>query len=182
MAEVVEDNATLEAEDQTSAESEATLEDSNQDNNQDGSQDAAPEMSAEAIENAEATPAVASPPARDAEGFTSALPSAAPEATSRQHVPGGVGYEIIYVVRAGDPALVESSSQHVRDLIERGEGAVDNIRASEVRRFAYPIKKQTEGVYVVVNARFKPEFTGELDRYFKIDENILRHMMLKEDR
>jgi small subunit ribosomal protein S6 len=70
----------------------------------------------------------------------------------------------------------------VRELIEGSEGAVDNVRASEVRRFAYPIKKQNEGVYVVVNARFKPEFTDELERYFKIDESILRHMLLKEDR
>jgi small subunit ribosomal protein S6 len=129
----------------------------------------------------DATEAATSTPARDADGFSSALPSLAPEAEARKPVAGGVGYEVIYVVRSGDPQLVESSSQKVRELIEGGEGAVDNVRASEVRRFAYPIKKQTEGIYVVVNARFKPEFTAELERYFKIDENILRHMMLKED-
>jgi small subunit ribosomal protein S6 len=147
------------------------------DNVEDSSDDGATEASAQPDE---AAPATRSTP--DAEGFTSALPTLAPESTPREHVVGGVGYEIIYVVRAGDPALVETSSQRVRELIEQGEGAIDNVRASEVRRFAYPIKKQTEGVYVVVNARFKPEFTGELDRYFKIDENILRHMMLKEER
>lgn len=120
-------------------------------------------------------------PARDADGFTSALPSLADD-EPRKHVPGGIGYEVIYVVKAGDPQLVETSTQRVRELIEGSEGAIDNIRASEVRRFAYPINKQNEGVYVVVNARFKPEFTSELERYFKIDESILRHMMLKEDR
>jgi small subunit ribosomal protein S6 len=141
--------------------------------------------STESAPDAEAAPeaSASSAPVRDAEGFTSALPSVAEGADEpRKHVPGGVGYEIIYVVKAGDAALIESTSQHVRELIEQGEGAVDNVRASEVRRFAYPINKQNEGVYVVVNARFKPTFIGELERYFKIDENILRHMTLKEDR
>lgn len=138
------------------------------------------EAAADAEAVADETPA-ASTPSPDAEGFTSALPSLASE-MDRKHVAGGVGYEIIYVVKAGDPQLVETSSQRVRELIEQTDGAVDNVRASEVRRFAYPIQKQNEGVYVVVNARFKPQYTGELDRYFKIDESILRHMMLKEDR
>ncbi len=119
-------------------------------------------------------------PKRDADGFSAGLPET--ENTQRKHIPGGIGYEVIYAVQSGDQQLVDDSSQRVRDVIEGAcEGAVDNVRASEVRRFAYPIKKQTEGVYVVVNARFKPEHTGELDRHFKLDESVLRHMLLKED-
>jgi small subunit ribosomal protein S6 len=143
--------------------------------------ESAPE--AEAAPEAEIEAAQSNAPIRDSEGFASALPSVAEGSEGpRKHVAGGVGYEIIYVVKAGDASLIESSSQHVRELIESSEGAVDNVRASEVRRFAYPINKQNEGVYVVVNARFKPTFVGELERYFKIEESILRHMLLKEDR
>lgn len=185
MAEVAENNEVLENESpgEESPVNEAALDNSAEnvapesaapEANESGESGSAPSDAEAAPQSSTATP--------DAEGFTSALPSLSADAEARAHVEGGVGYEIIYVVKAGDPQLVESSSQHVRDLIEKGEGAVDNVRASEVRRFAFPIKKQTEGVYVVVNARFKPEFTNELDRYFKIDENILRHMMLKEDR
>jgi small subunit ribosomal protein S6 len=192
VTEVAENNAALEAEETAVVQTEAATEE-NQVDPQAGQESDVPEMSASAGETtggettggeesaSEAMPA-ASAPTPDAEGFTSALPSISSTDETRKHVVGGVGYEIIYVVKAGDPQLVETSSQRVRELIEKTDGAVDNVRASEVRRFAYPIKKQNEGVYVVVNARFKPEFTGELDRYFKIDESILRHMMLKEDR
>ena len=120
-------------------------------------------------------------PARDADGFSNALPSIEGEETQRKHVAGGIGYEIIYVVRTGDQKVLETTGQRVRELIESNDGAIDNVRASEVRRFAYPIKKQTEGVYVVINARFKPEVTNEMDRFFKLEESVLRHMMLKED-
>ena len=118
---------------------------------------------------------------RDADGFSNALPTLENEDSPRQHVVGGVGYEIIYVVRTGDQKVLEETGKRVRDLIEKHDGAIDNVRASEVRRFAYPIKKQTEGVYVVINARFKPEHTNEMDRFFKLEESVLRHMMLKED-
>lgn len=96
-------------------------------------------------------------------------------------VPGGRAYEIIYIVRAGDPDGLDQTNQRVRDLIEGTGGAIDNIRVSEARRVAYPIKKQLEGNYVVVNARFVKETNRELDRFFKLEESVLRHMVLAED-
>jgi small subunit ribosomal protein S6 len=192
VTELAENNAALEAEETSeetvgsaeNAAEETTLETS--DNAveaagaQSGSTPDAGEVAAPEAETPEAETPADDAPARDADGFSTGLPEI--EGTQRKHVSGGVGYEVIYAVRSGDQELVDDSSQRVRELIEGTcEGAVDNIRASEVRRFAYPIQKQTEGVYVVVNARFKPEHTGELDRFFKLDETILRHMVLKED-
>lgn len=197
MTELAENNAALEAEETNGAEAiEATEAQDDTTQNQDAapvSENVAGETGDQAA--GESTPAAESAasdaaaseeapeanlPARDADGFSVSAPE---EGVQRKHVAGGVGYEVIFAVRTGDQQLVEDSSERVRALIEGTcEGAVDNVRASEVRRFAYPIKKQAEGVYVVVNARFKPEYTGELERFFKLDENVLRHMLLKEDR
>lgn len=173
MTELAENNAALEAEETNGTEAQAA----------EAQEESTEQVVVSETEEA-AAPAVAAEevlPARDADGFSSALGEG--EGLQRKHVPGGVGYEVIFAVRTGDQQLVEDSSRRVRALIEESlDGAVDNVRTSEVRRFAYPIKKQTEGVYVVLNARFKPEQTGELDRLFKLDENVLRHMLLKEDR
>lgn len=115
------------------------------------------------------------------DSLSSALPSLGGEEQPRKEVPGGRAYEIIYIVRTGDPAIVDASTTRVRELIEAGEGAVDNARTSEVRRLAYPVRKMTEGIYVVINARFSKDLTEELERYFKLEENVLRHMILRED-
>lgn len=109
------------------------------------------------------------------------LPAVEGEAAPRKEVPGGRAYEIIYIVRTGDPSWVEKSIERVREIIEGEEGAVDNVRASETRRLAYPIEKQSEGVYVVTNARFASSVSGELERYFRIEESVLRHMILREE-
>jgi small subunit ribosomal protein S6 len=182
VTELAENNAALEAEE---------ISEETNDSAENGAEESVsaevgstPDAQADGADDAEAAPAADAPessaPSRDADGFSAGLPET--ENAQRKHVPGGIGYELIYTVPSGDQQLVDDSSQRVRDVIEGVcEGAVDNVRASEVRRFAYPIKKQTEGVYVVVNARFKPEHTGELDRHFKLDESVLRHMLLKED-
>ena len=98
----------------------------------------------------------------------------------RREVEGGRAYEIIYIARAGDQDATEAVATQLRTMIEGGEGAIDNVRTSEVRRLAYPIKKQVEGVYVVVNTRFAPQHMSEIDRFFKLQEPVLRHMILSD--
>jgi small subunit ribosomal protein S6 len=102
-------------------------------------------------------------------------------AAERKEVVGGRPYEIIYISRVGDNEATEASTARVRAIVEGGEGAIDNVRVSEPRRLAYPIDKEIEGLYVVINGRFKKELTSELERYFKIEESVLRHMILRED-
>lgn len=102
------------------------------------------------------------------------------EVTERKDVPDGRAYEIIYIVRPDAADASDTTSTRVRSMIEDGGGAVDNVRTSEVRRLAYPIKKQIEGTYVVINARFKTDATAEIERFFKLEDSILRHMMIKE--
>lgn len=103
------------------------------------------------------------------------------EETPRKEVPNGRAYEIAYIVQANNPAALDSTQERVRALVEGVDGAIDNVRVSEIRRLSYPIAKQTEGVYVVINARFEKALTEELDRYFKIEETVLRHILLREN-
>jgi small subunit ribosomal protein S6 len=99
----------------------------------------------------------------------------------RKDVPGGRSYEIIFIGRADDSDATEATTQRLRDMIESGDGAVDNVRTSETRRLAYTIDKQIEGVYIVVNARFTTEHIPEINRFFKLEESVLRHMILREE-
>jgi len=102
------------------------------------------------------------------------------EAAPTKDVQGGRSYEITYIVQANVANAVEETQARVTALIEEAGGAVDNARVSEARRLAYPINKKAEGVYVVLNARFNKDLTDELDRYFKLDERVLRHITLRE--
>jgi small subunit ribosomal protein S6 len=99
----------------------------------------------------------------------------------RKEVEGGRSYEVTYIVVANNPEALENTQKSVKALIEDHGGAVDNVRVSEVRRLAYPIAKRTEGIYVVINTRFAKSLNEDLERYFKLEESVLRHIILRED-
>ena len=101
--------------------------------------------------------------------------------TEKKEVANGRSYEIVVIVRNSQEDDLEAITVRMRELIEAGEGAIDNLRTSEARRLAYPIEKETEGRYVVVNARFAKTVVLDLDRFFKLEEGVLRHMILRED-
>jgi small subunit ribosomal protein S6 len=103
------------------------------------------------------------------------------EPTERREVEGGRAYELIFITRAGNADATEASIGRFRGMVEDGGGALDNVRTSEVRRLAYPIKREIEGVYTVVNARFGTEHLAEIDRFFKLEESVLRHMILRDE-
>jgi small subunit ribosomal protein S6 len=101
--------------------------------------------------------------------------------TEKKEVADGRAYEIVFIVRNGQDDDLEAITGRARDLIEGAGGAVDNLRTSEARRLAYPIEKETEGRYVVANARFSKGVVSDLDRFFKLEEGVLRHLVLRED-
>ena len=67
-----------------------------------------------------------------------------------------------------------------KSLIE-ANGTIDSVDDWGKRRLAYPINKQTEGVYTVIKFTSAPEFPAELDRVYKITEGVIRSMIIAED-
>ncbi|MBE3089507.1 MAG: 30S ribosomal protein S6, partial [Actinobacteria bacterium] len=58
---------------------------------------------------------------------------------------------------------------------------VSNIDKWGVRKLAYSIKKQENGYYIIVYFNGESGVISELDRINKINEKILRHMVVKSD-
>jgi small subunit ribosomal protein S6 len=46
---------------------------------------------------------------------------------------------------------------------------------------AYPIKKQGEGQYVLLHAEMEPTFCAELERQFRLQESVLRFLIVAVD-
>ncbi len=89
-------------------------------------------------------------------------------------------YELIFLVDAGLPKEeLDTLIDKLEKFLEQKDGVVDNIRVSDVRKLAYEIKKRTHGVYVVFNFWLKPNLVTELERILRLEERILRHMIIK---
>ena len=91
-------------------------------------------------------------------------------------------YESMFVVDVTDGEdAVKASVEKFVGLINNNAEIVYEVNEWGKRRLAYPINDKPEGYYVVVTFKAQPEFPAEFERLCKIDENILRSMVIRLD-
>ncbi len=91
-------------------------------------------------------------------------------------------YEVMYILHP------ESSEEEIKKLIarfkevvEKGAGEVIEVNPWGRKKFAYPIEKLTEGYYVVMNFKSEPKIASELSRQLKINDKVVRHLLVREE-
>ena len=91
-------------------------------------------------------------------------------------------YELMVIL---DPAVedrtVAPSIDKFLKVITAAGGTVDNVEIWGRRRMTYQIKKNSEGIYVVVNATATSEAVIELDRQLRLSEAVLRTKVLRAE-
>lgn len=92
-------------------------------------------------------------------------------------------YEITYII---NPSLDETAKNELvsrfdKVLADNGAEVVDSKDWSK-RRFAYEINGYSEGMYHIVNVKAEnADAINEFDRLAKINDGILRHMIVKRE-
>ena len=91
-------------------------------------------------------------------------------------------YEIMFIVRAD----IDEKTQ--TDTVKTFEKVLTNMKAKIVsnkdmgqKKLVYPIDKQLRGNYYVFNVEASAAAVKEFDRKAKIDDNILRHIVIREE-
>ncbi|MBM4438549.1 MAG: 30S ribosomal protein S6 [Actinobacteria bacterium] len=91
-------------------------------------------------------------------------------------------YEIIVIF--GVERVPELTSTHidaVTDRISQHNGEVNSVHSWGRRKFAYAIKRQREGHYVLVEFSMDPADVGALENSLRISEDIMRFLVVRED-
>jgi small subunit ribosomal protein S6 len=95
-------------------------------------------------------------------------------------------YEL-YLIIDGDveEEAAEAIVEKVTQLISAGDGdapgEVIKVSARGKRRLAYPIKKKVEGQDVIINFHTPPPTLAEIERVLKLDEQVLRYLLVRTD-
>jgi small subunit ribosomal protein S6 len=91
-------------------------------------------------------------------------------------------YEIVYIAK---PTLGEDGVQALNDRFAAVIGGQNGeITATEMwgkRTLAYPIEKFFEGVYILSRVAMPPQGTIEVDRMLRLNEDVLRHLIVRTD-
>lgn len=90
-------------------------------------------------------------------------------------------YESIFILK---PNLEEEKRV---ELIEKfksiiaSEGEVKEVNEWGMRKLAYEIEKIKEGYYVLVNFEANPSLPKELERNFRISDDVIRYIVINTE-
>ena len=90
-------------------------------------------------------------------------------------------YESVVIV---NPNLEEESIKNLinkfSDLINT-DGNVTSVEEMGKRKLAYEIRKNKEGFYIVIKFEAKPELIAELERNYRITDEVIKFLVVKEE-
>jgi len=91
-------------------------------------------------------------------------------------------YEALIILKAaGTEQDVARQAAQLEDPIKRLGGRVEHVQGMGRRRLAFRIARQTEGYYYLLRFQAPMEHIGELERLFRLNETIVRFMILNAE-
>jgi len=91
-------------------------------------------------------------------------------------------YEIMYIIR---PDIEEEAQtaliERFNSILTDNGAEIEKVEEMGKKRFAYEIDKYRDGYYVLINFAGTQESIDEFDRLAKFSEDILRHLIVRED-
>ena len=90
-----------------------------------------------------------------------------------------VKYESMYILK---PDMEEEKKdalvKRFSDIVEKSGGKVEKIDEWGKKRLAYPIQYINDGYYVLMTFEAEPTLPAELERNYKIADDVLRYIVI----
>lgn len=90
-------------------------------------------------------------------------------------------YESVIII---NPAVSDEEKnafiEKTKKLIS-SNGEVVSVDEWGKKVLAYPINKQKEGIYLLFTFNSKPEFIAEFERLLRLDEQVIKHLVIKKN-
>ena len=92
-------------------------------------------------------------------------------------------YETVYITK---PSLTDTEVSQLNDrvkaIVEKYEGRFFYARNMGKRTLAYPIAKETKGIYYCLDYASGGNTVSDIERMFRLNENVIRYLtVLKSD-
>ena len=91
-------------------------------------------------------------------------------------------YELVYIVTpdASEQEIADLHTQ-VEQIVQRFGGTLDKTENWGRKRLAYDIAHHREGNYVVETISGSGELMKEIDRRFRVTDQVIRHLIVRVD-
>ena len=90
-------------------------------------------------------------------------------------------YESVIIINSNlEEAKIKALIEKFSNLVNE-HGKVENVEEMGNKRLAYPVQKQTEGYYVVLNFEAEPSFIAELERVYRITDEVIKFIVVRKE-
>lgn len=90
-------------------------------------------------------------------------------------------YEVMFIIKSQEEEATNAVITKFENLIKNNGGEVVKIDRWGKKRLAYEVKKNLEGFYYLIHFTAEPAVVAELDRVLKITEDVIKHMIVKQE-
>ncbi len=91
-------------------------------------------------------------------------------------------YEGMFIVQADGDGGSDSVLEDIQAEIKKHKGTICALQPMGKRTMAYPINKRKEGVYYLMSFEVDPSAIEKMRDKFRINDKILRELILKTDK
>jgi small subunit ribosomal protein S6 len=91
-------------------------------------------------------------------------------------------YELVIIITPEfDEAATADVVDKVKSWISEVGGTIDSVEEWGRQKLAYLIRKNKEGQYYLFNLKLEPASVATLERNFRLQESILRFLIINRD-
>lgn len=93
-----------------------------------------------------------------------------------------INYESMYILKPDlDEERKDAAVKRFADIVTANGGEISQIDEWGKRRLAYPINYINDGYYVLMTFTAPPELPKELERNYRISDDVMRYMVVNLD-
>mgnify|MGYP005780751753 CR=1 FL=1 len=91
-------------------------------------------------------------------------------------------YEIMFIVKPDlEEATIKKEAESLKKVLTDAKCKITEEKAMGQKELAYEIKKYKNGYYFLYVVEATNEAISEFDRLARLNENILRHLIIRVD-
>ena len=91
-------------------------------------------------------------------------------------------YEMMFIVKStGEESTAKKVADSIQKIAKENGAKISEFKELGLKKLAYPIKKEINGYYFLMNFDAAKDSIKELDRKVRINEDVIRHLIIKNE-